>query len=79
MKEVTFISNKETLKQTLSEITPKFDNLLSLIPHRYHSKLGVIDRAYCENSFVFPNDVTYDLKLEEPPKTIEGLLEETVR
>jgi hypothetical protein len=64
MKEVTFISSQETLQQTLSEMNPRFDTLLSLIPHRYHSKLGVVDRAFCENSYVFANDITFDMTLE---------------
>lgn len=79
MKSVTFISQKETLKETLSSLVPKFDTLLSLVPKTLQQSLGPVDLAFCDNSFVTLNEYTFNLQLDEPPKTIEGLLEETVR
>lgn len=63
MKSVTFISQNETLKETLSSLAPKFDTLLSIIPENMRSSLGPVDLAFCDNSFVTPNEYSFTLKL----------------
>ena len=78
MKNVTFISHTETLKETLMEVTPKYDSLLSLVPEELQGQLGTVDRKFCESSFVSLNDVTFNADIEEPPKTLEGLLEDAI-
>jgi len=61
MKEFTFISTKEELKDTLNHISPKFDTLYSILPRSVILALSAPDEIYCRDSFVFQNEVILNL------------------
>lgn len=60
MKEVTFISTKETLRDILLNVTPTYSTLLNHVQH-IQDRLSVADKAFCNDSFIFPNDLTFNL------------------
>jgi hypothetical protein len=64
MHKFTFLSHTETLRETLSKINPKFSTLLELIPELDRHRLGAVDLSFCENSFVFENDILLDIDLD---------------
>jgi len=47
MNEVTHLSHTETLSQTLSKVSTRFQTLLELIPQKDHHKLGAVDISFC--------------------------------
>jgi hypothetical protein len=59
MKDFTFISTKETLKDTLSHVTPSFETMANILPANILQQLSATDRAYCADTFVFKNEMTF--------------------
>lgn len=55
MKYIAFISRKETLGDTLLNLTPKFETLLSFLSKEVQESLSNADRAYCAESFLLRN------------------------
>jgi hypothetical protein len=63
------------LSDTLLNLNPKFETLLSLLSKEVQNKLSNVDKAYCHDAFLTKNEVVMEIQQDEPPKSIEQLLE----
>ena len=70
MHNTVFISQQETLKDSLKCVIPEFKTLLSLIPSDVQDKLSFVDKGFCDSSYVLLNEQTFKLKMESPPRCI---------